>query len=300
MSKKDIRTVDEKKDVKMGAMLTEIYQSDMELCMKILGPDMRTKAVNRGKNEVNLVYSQEYEPEDRIILEISAEAAWIWLQFDDAVGKSLVYVTGNVNYLIPFAEKRINLSPKAFYGNKHLLCARMAKDFEINAYRNLAVNVCDQHHLKNCYPHATANVETRGESVFAAQNAIDGITVNSCHGEWPYQLWGINMQEDAKIRLEFGRKVEIDMIILYTRADFPHDNWWKSVNFTFSDGSVLEMKMEKSQQPHEIEFASKQICWIEMDRMVKSEEPSPFPALTQIEVYGREMRTATDRSKNGQ
>lgn len=279
---------------------TGIYQSDMELCMKILGSDMRTKAVNRGKNEVNLVYSQEYEPEDRIILEISAEAAWIWLQFDDAVGKSLVYVTGNVNYLIPFAEKRINLSPKAFYGNKHLLCARTAKDFEINAYRNLAVNVCDQHHLKNCYPHAAANVETRGESVFAAQNAIDGITVNSCHGEWPYQSWGINMQEDAKIRLEFGREVETDKIILYTRADFPHDNWWKSVNFTFSDGSVLEMKMEKSQQPHEIEFPSKCVCWIEMNQMVKSEEPSPFPALTQIEVYGREVHMVADRSKDGQ
>lgn len=39
---------------------------------------------------------------------------------------------------------------------------------------------------------------TRGESVFAAQNAIDGITVNTCHGEWLYQSWGINMQEDSR------------------------------------------------------------------------------------------------------
>lgn len=31
-----------------------------------------------------------------------------------------------------------------------------------------------------------------------------------------------------------------------------------------------------------------QIMWLEMHSMVKSEEPSPFPALTQIEVYGRE------------
>lgn len=261
----------------------------MELCLKILGPDMRTKAVARGTGEVNLVYSQEYEPEDRIILETGGEPSWMWLSLDDALGRSLVYVTGNVTYMVPFGEKRINLSPKAFYGNKHLLCARMARDFEVDTYRNLAVNVCDQHHLKNCYPHASANVETRGESVFAAQNAIDGITVNTCHGEWPYQSWGINMQEDAKIRLDFGRTVEIDRIVLYTRADFPHDNWWKSVSFTFSDDSTLEMKMEKSALPHEMDFPAKQVCWLEMSRMVKSEEPSPFPALTQIEVYGREV-----------
>lgn len=115
----------------------------MELCLKILGPDMRTKAVARGTGEVNLVYSQEYEPEDRIILETSGEPAWMWLSLDDALGRSLVYITGNVTYMVLFGEKRINLSPKAFCGNKHLLCARMARDFEVDTYRNLAVNVCD-------------------------------------------------------------------------------------------------------------------------------------------------------------
>lgn len=44
--------------------------------------------------------------------------------------------------------------------------------------RNLAKNVMDQHGETNCYPHASANVETRGEAVFAARNAIDGV-----HGE---------------------------------------------------------------------------------------------------------------------
>ncbi len=258
----------------------------MELCLKILDADMRTKAVGRGIDEVNLVYSQKYEPEDRIILETSEKDVYVWLQVDDAIGSCLVYLTGNVTYMVPFGEKRINLSPKAFYGEKHLLRVRLAKDYEINGYRNLAVNPCDQHHVKNLYPHASANVETRGESVFAAQNAIDGITVSTCHGEWPYQSWGINMQDDARIKIDFGRTVEIDRIVLYTRADFPHDNWWKCVKFSFSDESTLEMKMEKDARPHEITFPAKKICWLEMHDMIKSEEPSPFPALTQIEVYG--------------
>lgn len=262
----------------------------MELCMKVIDRAGNTKAVARGMGEVNLAYSHIYEEGDRIVLEISGAEGYVWLQVDDALGKSLVYLTGNTFYLIPFGEKRINLSPKAFSGNRHLLCARQAKEFEIGAYRNLAVNVCDQHTLENCYPHAKANVETRGESVFAAQNAIDGVTINESHGEWPYQSWGINRQADARIRVDFGREVEADRIILYTRADFPHDSWWEKVSFTFSDGSSLTMEMEKSERPHEIRFEKRNITWVEMHDMIQADDPSPFPALTQIEVYGNDIR----------
>lgn len=260
----------------------------MDLCFKILDAAMNTKAVSKGVDEVSLVYSQEYEPGDRIILETSGEETFVWLQMDDALGRALVYITGNVEYIIPFGEKRVNLSPKAFYGGRHLLHARLAKDYDVEGYRNLAINVYDQHQIKDCYPHAAANVETRGETVFAAQNAIDGVMVNTCHGEWPYQSWGIDRKEDARIRIAFGRTVEIDRIVLYTRADFPHDNWWRSVHFDFSDESGLEMQMEKSMLPHEITFPSRCVRWVEMNHMVKSDDPSPFPALTQIEVYGRE------------
>jgi len=260
----------------------------MDLCFKILDAAMNTKAVSKGVDEVSLVYSQEYEPGDRIILETSGEETFVWLQMDDALGRALVYITGNVEYIIPFGEKRVNLSPKAFYGGRHLLHARLAKDYDVEGYRNLAINVYDPHQIKDCYPHAAANVETRGETVFAAQNAIDGVMVNTCHGEWPYQSWGIDRKEDARIRIAFGRTVEIDRIVLYTRADFPHDNWWRSVHFDFSDESGLEMQMEKSMLPHEITFPSRRVRWVEMNHMVKSDDPSPFPALTQIEVYGRE------------
>lgn len=194
-----------------------------------------------------------------------------------------------MEYTIPFGEKRINMSPKVFSGNKHLLTAKMAKDCEIKAYRNLALNVNDQHNDANCFPHASANVETRGEAVFAAKNAIDGVVANDCHGEWPYQSWGINRQDDAVMRIDFGRTVETDKIVLYTRADFPHDNWWKKAAFTFSDGSSMDVEMKKSALPHEFGFEKKQISWVEIGNLIKSKDPSPFPALTQMEVYGTDI-----------
>ena len=48
-----------------------------------------------------------------------------------------------MSYEIPFGEKRICYSPKVFYGNRHYLYARAARQDEIGAYRNLALNVCD-------------------------------------------------------------------------------------------------------------------------------------------------------------
>lgn len=60
--------------------------------------------------------------------------------------------------------------------------------------------------------------------MFAARNAIDGVVANDSHGRWPYESWGINMQDDAELTLDFGRAVDFDRIVLYTRADFPHDN----------------------------------------------------------------------------
>ena len=72
------------------------------LCLKIMNKNMEALAVARGENEVNLVYAGEYQEGDIIILEVSEGSHYAWLQWDDAIGKSLVYLTGNVTYKIPF------------------------------------------------------------------------------------------------------------------------------------------------------------------------------------------------------
>ena len=34
----------------------------------------------------------------------------------------------------------------------------------------------------------------------------------------------------------------------------------------------------------------KGITWVRLEELIKADDPSPFPALTQIEVYGTESR----------
>ena len=55
-------------------------------------------------------------------------------------------------------------NPAVFTGERHYLTIREAEDYEAGSYRNLAKNVMDQHGDPGCYPHAYANVETRGEA----------------------------------------------------------------------------------------------------------------------------------------
>lgn len=258
----------------------------MALVLKIKDRDKNVIKEEKGSDYVNLVYDREYKEGDTICLEAEANKFYV-IQLDDAMRENIVYITANeFIYYIPFGDKRISYSPKAFAGSLHLITVREAFAEEIYSYRNLAENVYDQHGDNYCYPHASANVETRGEAVFAARNAIDGITENHSHGKWPYQSWGINMQDDAEITVEFGKPADIDRMILYTRADFPHDNWWEKATFTFSDGSKLVMNLTKSDKGQEIGFQKKTVEWVRLGSLIKSNDPSPFPALSQWKIFG--------------
>lgn len=255
----------------------------------VLDAQGQMKAELSGAEEVVLAWKGEYEPGDVIHMEFSEPGFYV-IRVDDCVDDSLVYLTGKeLSYPVLFDEKKKAHNPKAFTGERHYIALRPAYEWELG-YRNLALNPADQHDVSGCYPHASANVETRGESVFAARNAIDGTLAVRSHGRWPYASWGINMQDDAAFTLDFGRAVDFDTIVLYTRADFPHDNWWVEVTLTFSDGSEEVVKLTKSYEPHKLAISRKNITWLKLSNLIKADDPSPFPALTQIQVFGTDSK----------
>ena len=133
------------------------------LVLKVLDKNGETVCTSSGEDYVSLVCTAQYQEGDRIVLETSEKGIHLFLQVDDALGAALCYVTDNVSYQIPFGEERISYSPKVFSGDKHYLYARAAREDEVYAYRNLALNVMDHHGDTNCFHHAYANVETREE-----------------------------------------------------------------------------------------------------------------------------------------
>ena len=253
--------------------------------------DNVAKQSAEGERELTLCYTGEYRRNDVIEFSGLERDRFYRITVDNAVGEALVYVrTDCIRYPVPFYEERESYDPRAFSGSRHYIRICLAEHWETGGMRNLARNPFDRHEVEGVYPHASANVETRGEAVFAARNAIDGIVAVQGHGEWPYSSWGINRRADAEIRIDFGRAVDIREARLYTRADFPHDNWWTAACLCFSDGTEEALRMEKSLgAPHIFSGLDRRcVKWVLLRGLRQSSEPSPFPALTQIELIGEE------------
>ena len=173
----------------------------------VYSADGRRLAFATGEKQANLLYEGVYQEGDEIRFE--SETAYARVRVDAAVDEARVYLPEKrFTYRLPLSgDNRKVYAPGAFGGETHLLSIRV--DEESGTY-NLACNPADQRGEVSAYPHATANVETRNESVFCARNVIDGLTIAAGHGIWPYESWGIGARQDAYLTVDFGREVELD------------------------------------------------------------------------------------------
>lgn len=261
---------------------------------------LKIKVVNREGNELFIgtasaiataIFNYDYQDGDWMIIDSDRQEGFYKVQLEDTMQPSIIYVPGIFfTYSIPYKDKRLNYSPKSFYGNCHIIKVEDATEEEIYTRRNLALNPYDQHENNTFYPHSSANIETRGECSFASRNAIDGYFYNDSHGSFPYQSWGINRDPNAEFKLDFGRDVLVDEVVLTLRADFPHDNYWEEATLCFSDGSELKMELVKSSERQSIKFEPKKINYVVLKKLKKAKGVSEFPALTQFEVWGCDIK----------
>lgn len=155
------------------------------------------------------------------------------------------------------------------------------------ALRNLALNAGDVHEPGHGYPHASSNSEARGEASFWAINAIDGRTDNHGHGP-AFPSWGPEKRTDAWWRVDFGRPVEVEEVVLLVRADFPHDGCWHAGTLVFSDGSRVRLDIRKTAERQVCKFAPRKTTFVMLTDLVQ-DEPLQWCALTEVEVWGRDV-----------
>ena len=267
--------------------------ANLKIC--VLSKDNSVKCEANGIEEVWAVHQGLYQPGDRIIFSTDDFPAFYFLRVDGAMEEAYVYLSrGQIEYTVPFENgnpfrmDKMSYSLGTFVGERHYITFRKAKERENSNYRNLAKNVMDQTGSTDCYPHVHANVATQGPiaPLFEARNVIDGIVANTSHWPWPFQSWGIDKRDDAEITVEFGRPVDIDELRLYIRADFPHDNWWTQAKVCFSDETSELLELKKTVGAQVFPIKKKKITWVKLGEFIKSDDPSEFPALRQVEVYG--------------
>ena len=236
--------------------------------------------------EVQLVLDRIWAEGDRV--EINAPAgAHLWLRMNAAIPEGEVFCKdGHMTWRVPSGEHRLAYAPLAFDVPRNILSARIMEAEELSAVRDIARNPLDLRGDTDFYPHCTANVETRNESVFAARNVIDGIRYNTYHGEWPFESWGIGAREDAWCKLDFGREMIVERMALTLRADFPHDAYWVAGHVVDSAGRDIPFELSKTAERQWIDLGGAHVRWLRLERMVKSDDPSAFPSLRAWEVLG--------------
>lgn len=160
----------------------------------------------------------------------------------------------------------------------------------VKDYRNVALNPnAGVDEKATSYPHATSNSEYNKKE-FAARCAIDGKTANKdVHG---CGSWGPHKRNDLWWNLDFGRPVEIDKIIIYVRAAFGHDNYWNSGTIEFSDGSKLDIKLQKTADPQTIALDKKKIVTSLKITNLKQEPPDKWCAFCEVQVWGADAGSA--------
>lgn len=229
----------------------------------------------------------EYQPGEKIVLESDQDEIELEVMLDESLPPSVVLLKGGrFEFPIPFGDERDPYGLQAFTGDCHFGYARVLDPRERTNWRNLALNSHDLEGQTALYPRAVTNTGTVGPR-FLARNAIDG-TFQSCHhGRWPYESWGINGRDDAWLKVEFGRPVHAEELVLFLRADFPHDCWWENVDVVCSDGYRATLDTIKTGMPQRFDLGGRNIEWLRIENLIRAEDPSPWPGLSQLMVLGQ-------------
>ena len=253
--------------------------------------DVKFKAYG---NEIDERFHGEYEPNDKFRIEL-CDSKFMKIRLDESLAESVVYVPDGVfEFTVPMdRELKACYAPGAFAGDEHRIVCSEPDEAECYGERLISLNSHDRHNVPKYYPHAVANFVTREDPCFFERNAIDGVIDNSNHGFFPYHSWGGGLREDLEFEIRFGCPVEVSRVVLYLRADFPHDTYWKEADVEFSDGSRIHTELKGVAEGQEVAFEPKVTEYVKLTefKQQRLEDGSlSFAALTQMKVYGKYIK----------
>ena len=263
------------------------------LNLKVLAENGDVKFKAYG-SEIDAAFTGVYEPGDKIRVEL-CDGEFVKLRLDETMKESIVYVPDGIfDFVIPHDhERRACYAPGAFSGDYHRIVCSEPTEAEIYEEREISLNSHDRHKIAKYYPHAVANFVTREDPCFFERNAIDGVTDNTGHGIYPYHSWGGGLREDLEFELHFGCEVEVSRAVIFLRADFPHDTYWKAAELEFSDGSKVPLTLLGTKEGQSFEFEARKTEFVKLAgfRQMRLEDGSlSFAALSQMQIFGKYIK----------
>lgn len=264
---------------KDGNLIFRLFDAKHQLLKEVSAP------VNSGKAEINLNIVREFQEGDYIRI---SGSKLLFLDFGDSIAGSYIYAPDkDFIFEIPLNECGRTFSKSTFSGNTHSILIRSCSKSEWKVSRNIALNPFDIRGKTQYYPHATSNSEYGNQSVFAARNVIDGFKSNQNHGKWPYQSWGPYKSDSIWLKIDFGKEVEVEKIVIINRAQFAdnHDSAWQFATLLFSDGTSEKITLNKTYLPQEIRIKKHKTSFVKFNQFKAFEDN--WCSWTEIEVWGK-------------
>ena len=188
--------------------------------IKILSADGQEKFSYKAA-EIDTTYNGEYCEGDKIIIR-KADTEYLKIQLDETLAESIIFSPlSTIEFPVPTGALKNGYDDNAFCGNSHRIKLSEPSNEEKYGARKISLNSHDIRGQKKYFPHAYANLVTREAVCFFERNAIDGITENKGHGNYPYHSWAGGAREDLEYFIDFGTLVEVEKLVFYLRADFP-------------------------------------------------------------------------------
>ncbi len=237
--------------------------------------------------EINTVYSGEYCEGDKIVIR-KADTEYLKIQLDKTLAESIIFSPlSTIEFPVPTGELKNGYDDNAFSGDSHIIKISEPSDEEKYGVRKISLNSHDIRGQKKYFPHAYANLVTREAVCFFERNAIDGVTTNDGHGNYPYHSWAGGAREDLEYFVDFGTLVEVEKLVFYLRADFPHDTYWKSLDVEFDDKTTVTADFIKISEGQQLLLPEKKTTrTVHLTNFKQAELPFSWAALSQVEVYG--------------
>ncbi len=193
-----------------------------------------------------------------------------------------VYTFGGRDVQKKFVDDYDNLqSTVPIFGLAEGKNARGGSNVAGNEVRNLAVNenACT-YHLRS-YPRVTSNSHYRYRPEFSPNNVIDGN-----HSADKY--WRPSRRTDLWLKVEFGREVETEKVVIMLRRDDGQDRTWTNAVLEFSNGSKVAVELKNTSEPQEFPFPHQKCIWV---KLVDLQQRFPLVdcGIVEFEVYGKDL-----------
>lgn len=258
--------------------------------LKITGKSGEVKFSEKGE-KIDAEFNGAYSEGDKIVIK-TGDCEYLAVKLDETLCESIVFVPNKLmEFTVPYGRLKAGYDKDAFLGETHKISVREPSEDEVYSERNIALNSHDLSGQKGVYPHAHANLVTRSEPCFFERNAIDGVCENKSHGNFPYHSWAAGAREDLEFYLDFGTEVEIEKIVFFLRADFPHDTYWKSIDVKLDGGETFTAEFCETADGQELVFDERKTTKsIHLTNFKQAVYPFSWAALSQIEVYGKYIK----------